>query len=560
MNDHLGGLKEMVKLLGGYEKIRANNGLLGSLVEMLDRLFYATQPRGFSILRRESEVFAPLIEFPNQSQLFSLSKTGIIPVSDPILPLLFAVFKTWDSQFARNNPGYNRVNFVNGCACLYQKIISMEQVNLITETLQDNIFLFQACRLAGLVFSSRGLNLPPKTVQLWVHSLKTRMEPLCHGGTRHNDNWMGDQVKPVAVTVRNKTSELRMNQIQIVGTHNSYHRETYLEERPAMEIMLSDPQNYYYSHASLKDQLSYQSVRNLELDLWPDPEGGLYATPLIRRLAGLDPPSDPAMNKSGTKILHVSDAEVGTSCHTLVECLTEVKEWSIANPSHVPIPFMVEFKHTDSSMEYLGGVHSPRWTNTTLLDALDEEIRSVFSDEQMITPDDVRHEDMTLEQSILNYGWPTLEEARGKVLFLMDDGSKPLGDVRDAYRANGHESLEGRVIFTQSNPGETDAAFLKRNDPMGNNLATIQKLVTKGYWVRTRADVPIDTVLSGSTIMRDNAFASGAQIVSTDFPGVGMAARYKSDYVVRLPGGAAARCNPINSPASCNGTVLEKLS
>jgi hypothetical protein len=47
----------------------------------------------------------------------------------------------------------------------------------------------------------------------------------------------------------------------------------------------------------------------------------------------------------------------------------------------------------------------------------------------------------------------------------------------------------------------------------------------------------------------NQAFRSGAQIVSTDFykPGNG----YGTSYVVRLPGGGAVRCNPVNALSDC---------
>ena len=59
--------------------------------------------------------------------------------------------------------------------------------------------------------------------------------------------------------------------------------------------------------------------------------------------------------------------------------------------------------------------------------------------------------------------------------------------------------------------------------------------------------------------MREAAFASGAQILSTDWPVVGMGARYNTDYVVRFEGGASASCNPVNAPGSCAGGALESL-
>ncbi|KAF2457294.1 acid phosphatase [Lineolata rhizophorae] len=346
-----------------------------------------------------------------------------------------------------------------------------------------------------------------------------------------------------------------MNSVQVVGTHNSYHREMSKAEKSVFQQVKEDPTNYLYSHAALPDQFEYQSVRSLELDVYPDSQGGLYSTPLIRRMAGLSYPGDPSMNQSGVKVFHVADADVRSTCYTLIECLTQVRSWSQGNPGHVPIPIMLEFKSSEEQIEELGGVVSEPW-ETDALDGIDGEIRSVFEPEELITPDDLRRPDMSLEESVLEFGWPALREARGKVFFLMDNNPTN-GSVRDFYRADGRESLQGRVIFTNSNPGEPDAAFLKRNDPLGDNLALIQSLVAQGYWVRTRADEPVEMVQKGNTAMRDAAFQSGAQIVSTDFPAVGLAARWDSNYVAMLSGAMVARCNPINAPSYCRDRTLE---
>jgi hypothetical protein len=54
------------------------------------------------------------------------------------------------------------------------------------------------------------------------------------------------------------------------------------------------------------------------------------------------------------------------------------------------------------------------------------------------------------------------------------------------------------------------------------------------------------------------ALSSGAQLVTTDFPVAGMAARYNSDFVAKLPGDTAVRCNPVVAPSWCRGNVLER--
>ncbi|GAA2437892.1 phosphatidylinositol-specific phospholipase C1-like protein [Streptomyces macrosporus] len=348
--------------------------------------------------------------------------------------------------------------------------------------------------------------------------------------------------------------EPRINQIQVMATHNSYHREVSFAEQKVMERYDPNFGTLLYSHASLPAQFAEQRVRGIELDVFPDPEGGLYADPLVREEAGLPAPTDPAWRTPGFKVLHWADFDQETSCVTLRTCLTQVRDWSRRNPGHVTVPILLELKRTDPRLEERGGAKSPPW-DTAMLDALDAEIRTVFGDEATITPDDVRRRGETLEQSVLRHGWPTLAASRGTVMFLMDNDDRTL---QDAYRAGGRESLQGRVLFTDSRPGRPDAAFVKWNDPTGENRAVIEDLVARGYYVRTRSDVPLDQAASGDTSRLRAALESGAQMVSTDFPAPGMAARYGSDYVARLPGGATARCNPVSAPPRCPTGRLER--
>jgi hypothetical protein len=348
----------------------------------------------------------------------------------------------------------------------------------------------------------------------------------------------------------------RMNEVQAIGTHNSYHRELSEPEQAEYDAFTGTPGDYdqglLYSHASLPNQFEYQDVRGLELDLFPDPEGALYADPLVRRRAGLAPLTDPAWGEPGVKVLHISDFDYETTCVRLVTCLEQVRAWSEANPGHVPLPILLELKQSGRRAVEQGGAVAPPWDGEAL-DALDAEIRSVFSERDVITPDDVRRPGWTLEQSVRRLGWPELDRSRGTVMFLLDNDPGP---IRDAYIA-GRPSLQGRVIFTSVPPGNDDAAFVKRNDPLGANTAQIQALVRDGYYVRTRSDIPLGTVRSGDTEMLEAALASGAQIISTDFPQVGMSARYGSDYVARLPEGGPVRCNPVNAPRGCRDDRLE---
>jgi Phosphoinositide phospholipase C, Ca2+-dependent len=348
--------------------------------------------------------------------------------------------------------------------------------------------------------------------------------------------------------------KVRINQLQYMGAHNAYHRELSDAEKAVQRSLDPGAANLFYSHAPIPQQLAGQNIRGLELDLFPDPDGGLYAHPLIRKLTGQGPLTDPDMAKPGIKVMHIADFDYNTTCSTLVRCLQQVKTWSDANPRHAPVVVQLELKQSDPRIVAAGGVQSPPW-DAANLDRIDAEIRSVFGERDLLSPDDVRRSGLTLEQSVLRKGWPSVEQARGQVLFFFDNGGP--GAIRDTYRA-GRPNLEGRAVFTRGPEGEPDAAVTMVNDPRGANTAEIQRLVRKGYLVRTRSDEPMSTVLNNEFSRVGIALGSGAQLVTTDFPVAGMASRYDRDFVAQLPGDRAVRCNPVAAPKVCRDRALEE--
>jgi hypothetical protein len=360
---------------------------------------------------------------------------------------------------------------------------------------------------------------------------------------------------PAADDLRTADSGVRINQLQMIGSHNSYHRELSAAEKQVQQAQNPGSVDLFYSHAPVQQQLEDQNVRTLEFDLFPDPAGGLYTYPLIRKLTGQGPLTDPALAKPGIKVMHIPDFDYNTNCRTFVLCLEQVKGWSDQHPSSAPVVIQLELKQSDPNVVAAGGVKAPPW-DLTNLNSIDTEIRSVFSEDKLLSPDDVRKPGLTLEQSVLTKGWPTVTQAHGKVMFYFDNGGE--GQIRDLYRT-GKPSLEGRAVFTRGPEGQPDAAITEVNDPRGANQAEIQRLVKKGYLIRTRSDEPLSTIRANETSRVGTALASGAQWVTTDFPVAGMAARYDSDFVAELPGHTAVRCNPVVGPAWCRGgNVLER--
>ncbi|MEO6987894.1 MAG: phosphatidylinositol-specific phospholipase C1-like protein [Aquihabitans sp.] len=350
---------------------------------------------------------------------------------------------------------------------------------------------------------------------------------------------------------RGVDDDVAINQIQTIGSHNSYHL---LPSEKEAEIRRSfigaGDQLMTYQHAPLPTQFASQKVRQIELDIFLDPSGGKYADPLLRSVAG-DGPMDPIMNTPGIKVLHVQDVDYRSSCLTLVQCLEQVKGWSDANSSHVPIAILLELKDEEVPFDGFSFEIPDPWTASGM-DTLDDEIRSVFGPDQVITPDDVRGSHATLEEAVLSDGWPTLGDSRGKVMFLMDNG----GGYRSDYLA-GHPSLQGRMLFTNASPGNADAAFVKEND--ATKEARIRSLVEAGYVVRTRADGDTREARTNDTTLRDAALRSGAQWVSTDYPMPGMAVGFTTSYSAQIPGGTVARCNPVNGPATCVSAELDTI-
>jgi Phosphoinositide phospholipase C, Ca2+-dependent len=349
---------------------------------------------------------------------------------------------------------------------------------------------------------------------------------------------------------------LRLNQTQVIGSHNSYHiqpREPLWSALRSFDPLLAA--GIEYTHSPLGVQFDDEEVRQIELDVFADPVGGLYDQRRILPLLGLPADSGvPELEAPGFKVLHIQEIDFESTCWTFVRCLQQVKLWSDAHPRHLPIAILVELKDEPIPDPLQLGFVQPHPIGPTELDALDGEIRSVFPEQQLLTPNEVRGSRPTLEDAVLTDGWPTLGTARGKVMFLMDNA----GRYRTDY-LSGHPNLDGRILFTNANPGQPDAAFVKRNDPLGPNVAVIQDLVRRGYLVRTRADADTIQARIGDTTQRDAALLSGAQFVSTDYPVPGRAEPFGTDYMAQIPDGHPARCNPIITGTLCRNDALERL-
>ena len=229
------------------------------------------------------------------------------------------------------------------------------------------------------------------------------------------------------------------------------------------------------------------------------------------------------MSKPGFKVMHVQDVDYRSTCQPFIACLEQVRQWSRAHPDHVPIFILVETKQGKPR----GELHltEPEPFTSSTFDALDAEIRSVFPANEMITPDDVRGHYDTLNEAVLAGNWPSLASARGKVVFLMDQ--RTVGPVyldwssRRCVDASLHQLGRRESLM----PLSLNATRARRRDhgacSQGLSDSCTHRLDTK-------------EARTNDTTVRDAMMASGAQLLSTDYP-VNEPARWPGNFVVTLP-------------------------
>ena len=221
----------------------------------------------------------------------------------------------------------------------------------------------------------------------------------------------------------------QMNQIQVLGSHNSYHTGV----DPALFTFLRSKYGARMDTLgvfapSIQRQLE-MGLRALEIDVVYDPKGGAYAHPAglqIEKENNLEgPPYDPQglMLKPGFKVIHVPDIDFRSNVYTLQQELALLKAWSNAHPNHLPIPITMNAK--DDGLKQPGFVE-PLKCDKAAFDAWDAELLQGLGREKLITPDDVRGAYPTLEAAVLAHAWPKFSQARGKILFVLDETGKKL--------------------------------------------------------------------------------------------------------------------------------------
>ncbi len=301
---------------------------------------------------------------------------------------------------------------------------------------------------------------------------------------------------------------LKLNEIQMVGAQAS----TKLAPSDAMLSLIKlggahDAEALDFGEAPLATQLD-AGARVLTFDVAYDPKGGLFKGPAGASMADelLDDDYVATMSQPGYKVIHVLDVDFKSSCMVFKACLGQVAAWSAKHPRHSALVIVL---HVDANRTPMPGSTRPLPFDAAAAAALDQEIGDVFPAAKLITPGQIKGEHAALRDAVLAGGWPKLAEARGKVLFVLADSN--------AKRTALYAAMPDHIGFVTADEASPDASFIAIDDPVKEG-ARITAAVKAGFMVMTLADDETVEARANDTKRRDAAFASGAQIILTDFP------------------------------------------
>ncbi len=336
--------------------------------------------------------------------------------------------------------------------------------------------------------------------------------------------------------------DVYLNQIQVIGSHNSYKQAIQSE---LLQIVLSrDSQVIHldYAHLPIVEQLNL-GLRKIEIDIYHDPEGGRYAHPggnEILKEQGIDvlPFQVSELTQPGFKVFHVQDVDFRSHCYLLEECLKDIKNWSNGQRDHIPLIITINVK-SDPPKEH--DMIIPLPFTTEVYDELDKLFVRIFEEDNIIKPSDIKGKHHSTNEGMLRSGWPSLANSRGKFLIVLDEPMRKI----NTYLSD--KSTADRVMFVNAPPGHPASAFIIANDPIAQE-EEIRKFVTEGYLVRTRADADTQEARTNDYTRYEAAKRSGAQFISTDY-------YYKTDahpdFVIQFADSTYVRCNPVMSNVKC---------
>lgn len=313
---------------------------------------------------------------------------------------------------------------------------------------------------------------------------------------------------------------LPLNDIRILASHNSYKKKPdpkiikFLNHFHKQLGEENDPKRINYGHEPLMVQLDSFGIRGFELDVYYDPKGGRYYKRKINGpISGKHKKSKiKALKNPGFKVLHISDVDYETHYYTFIDALTELKTWSLNHPNHLPLFVNIEAKGSglgDESgfLRFLGFKKAIKY-DSTAYSALNKEILSVIDSTMIFTPMNLKGGFKNTKSRLETIGWPTLQECRGKIFFILEGNNSQI--YRDFIDAGYNTPM-----FVYSPPNGLNTAFVVKNNVLESEEEI--KILSEKYMVRTRADVETIDARNVDYSRFEACLRSNAQIISTDY-------------------------------------------
>ncbi len=280
---------------------------------------------------------------------------------------------------------------------------------------------------------------------------------------------------------------IKFNELRFVATHNSYqtpatdeYKELYYNISELTLGLVKAEAAEFWSQ-TLTQQLNC-GIRSLEIDIETfDRDGEISFT-----------------------CMHSPCIDMTTSCYDFALAMKEIRMWSDNNPNHLPITIIIEPKSSFLPLEDMESF------NLDYAVALDETLREALGD-KLFTPADMLRDYESFGAMREADDWCKAQDMLGKVLILLHD----CGVTEDYISRD--SSIKTQAMFPMLREDDIDrdcTSFILANDP--DDLLDIKDEVLneKKIIARTRADKYTDI----NAEQRENAIASGAQIVSTDYP------------------------------------------
>lgn len=298
---------------------------------------------------------------------------------------------------------------------------------------------------------------------------------------------------------------IKFNEMGFLGTHNSYQTAAIDETKKlhasleALSFGIYDDSVIDFESETLTEQLNC-GLRSFEIDVETfELDGDISFT-----------------------CMHSPYFEMSTSCYDFSLMLKEIVLWSDNNPDHLPVTIIIEPKSVFIPLKDM------KYFSLEYALALDETIREGLGD-KLFTPADMLRDYESFGEMRAADDWREVKDMLGKVVVLLHD----CGVTEDYIALD--ESVKTQAMFPMLREGDIDrdcASFILCNNPEKLLKIKDEVIGEKKIMVRTRAD----NFGSATDKRREDAFASGANIISTDYPV--RTDNEKNDYVVTFGGNA----------------------